>query len=72
MSADYCTAMQQIINVALEGSDDYVNVEPIKNRYVATFGNSEPEQTGDWVPILQFPAGTTGASPVVSIMGNQK
>ncbi|VDI77877.1 tectonic-1/3 [Mytilus galloprovincialis] len=69
MSADYCTAMQQIINVALEGSDDYVNVEPIKNRYVATFGNSEPEQTGDWVPILQFPAGTTGASPVQNLDG---
>ncbi|XP_063398694.1 tectonic-1-like isoform X4 [Mytilus trossulus] len=67
--ADYCTAMQQIINVALEGSDDYVNTEPIKNRYVATFGNSEPEQTGDWVPILQFPAGTTGASPVQNLDG---
>ncbi|XP_076116291.1 tectonic-1-like isoform X1 [Mytilus galloprovincialis] len=67
--ADDCIAMQQMINVALEGSDDYVNVEPIKNRYVATFGNSEPEQTGDWVPILQFPAGTTGASPVQNLDG---
>ncbi|CAC5424958.1 TCTN1_3 [Mytilus coruscus] len=60
--AEYCNAMQQAINIALEGSSDYVNVEPIKNRYVATFGNSEPEQTGDWVPILQFPAGTTTSS----------
>jgi len=43
--ADYCTAMQDAIRIALEGSSDFINVIPNFNRYVATFGNSEPEQT---------------------------
>lgn len=52
--------MQDAINLALEGTDDFINANPDLNRYVATFGNSEPEQTGDWVPILEFPGGTVG------------
>jgi hypothetical protein len=60
--ADYCTAMQDAIKIALEGSSDFINVIPNFNRYVATFGNAKPEQTGDWVEILQTGPRTTTSS----------
>ncbi|XP_050409296.1 tectonic-3 [Patella vulgata] len=53
---DYCELIQQRIINALEGDqapvyDVAAGTFDSTLRYVATFGNSDPEKVGDWLPI---------------------
>lgn len=52
-----CKLLQEVIIHAIEGCavptfDTAFNVYPKNNRYVAMFGDSEVNRTGDWVEIL--------------------